>query len=124
MNTKGADTPDHGNHIRIARRKKGLTQAQLALRIGHRHSYIAKIENGTQRGSFTTLYKIAKVLDLPPEFLLHKAGLAPLDFMSLDEISLDLETNQFSQLDPKVKRALLELAPIMEQYLVNRKEEK
>jgi len=32
-------------------------------------------------------------------------------------VQVDLETYQFSKLDPKVKRALLEMAPIFEKYI-------
>ena len=46
-----------------ARRKKGLTQADLARKIGTKQSAIARLESGTHNPSLVLLRKVAKALD-------------------------------------------------------------
>ena len=46
------------------RRKKGISQAQLAKKIGTKQSNIARMEAGQQNFSVESLEKIAKALDL------------------------------------------------------------
>ena len=54
------------------RRKKKLTQKQLAELIGVTQSYISKIEQGNVKSlTIGKLLKLAKVLDVEPEKLLH-----------------------------------------------------
>lgn len=47
-----------GTLIQEARREKGLTQEELAIRIGTTKSYISKIENNVKEVRFSTLQKI------------------------------------------------------------------
>lgn len=105
-----------GDLLKKAREAKGLTQAKLGIQIGHSRTYIFKIEAGIQRGSFTTLFKIAKALDLPPDLVLSKAGFNIPKEQS-EKLELELEDYQFSKLDPKVKRVLLDIAPIVVKYI-------
>ena len=46
-----------------ARTKKGLTQAQLAKKIGTKQSAIARVESGNANPSFDFLLKISSALD-------------------------------------------------------------
>ncbi len=51
--------------LRLAREKKGLTQTDLAKKIGTTQSVIARMENPDYgRFSLTTLFKIAAALEL------------------------------------------------------------
>jgi transcriptional regulator with XRE-family HTH domain len=52
-----------GNQIREIRKKKGLSQEQLAFDAGVDRSYIGGIERGERNVSFLTLIKIAECLD-------------------------------------------------------------
>lgn len=45
------------------RLKRGLTQAQLARRIGTKQSAIARLESGTYNPTIETLEKVAKALN-------------------------------------------------------------
>ncbi|OGL89100.1 transcriptional regulator [Candidatus Uhrbacteria bacterium RIFCSPLOWO2_02_FULL_51_9] len=45
------------------RLKKGMTQAQLARKIGTKQSAIARLESGNYNPSFAFLGKVAKALD-------------------------------------------------------------
>jgi transcriptional regulator with XRE-family HTH domain len=48
--------------LRTIRKKNGLTQAELARRVGVSRSYINKIENGEAKPSLTLLERIASIL--------------------------------------------------------------
>jgi len=52
-----------GEHIRDARKAKGLSQEQLALQAEIDRSYVGGIERGERNVSFLTLVKIAVCLD-------------------------------------------------------------
>lgn len=52
-----------GNQIREERKKKGLSQEQLAFDADVDRSYIGGIERGERNVSFLTLVKIADCLD-------------------------------------------------------------
>ena len=47
-----------GERLRAERRKAGLTQEQLAQRIGTKKSYISRVENGHADIQLSTLFKI------------------------------------------------------------------
>lgn len=54
-----------GRNLRRRRRLLGLTQQQLALKIGVRFQQIQKYECGVNRLSASRLYRLSKVLDVP-----------------------------------------------------------
>lgn len=48
-----------GNEVRIVRRNAGLTQMELARRIGHKHNtYIRRLEKGQES---ITIYQLARI---------------------------------------------------------------
>lgn len=53
-----------GQIIRNARRKKNLTQVQLAEKIGVHPNTIARIERGVQKPNFSTVKKLATALGI------------------------------------------------------------
>ena len=58
----------HGeNPIRVFREYRGLTQQQLADRVGIQRAYLAEIETGRKMGAVKTLKAIAQALDLSLE---------------------------------------------------------
>ena len=61
-----------GLKIAYYRKKKGLTQAPLAEKVGKSTNYIGLIERGNNGKSFSmgTLFAIAQVLGVEPEELL------------------------------------------------------
>ena len=54
----GVDAFILGEKLREARKKSGLTQEQLAARIGTKKSYISRIENGHADVQLSTLFRI------------------------------------------------------------------
>jgi transcriptional regulator with XRE-family HTH domain len=68
-----------GRLVRAKRKALGLTQTDLAARIGVAFQQVQKYEAGTNRISIGRLTRIAEVLDLPPTFFFAgetKAGVA------------------------------------------------
>jgi len=57
----------NGLKIRAARERKGMTLAQLAEKVGKTAPYLSDIERGNRRGSYATLEKIARVLEIRVE---------------------------------------------------------
>ncbi|MEM9194842.1 MAG: helix-turn-helix transcriptional regulator [Myxococcota bacterium] len=65
-----------GSRIRSERRRAGLTQAQLAERIGTYRPIVARVEKGRHRQSLRTLRAYARALDVPVAYLAE-----PLDYL-------------------------------------------
>lgn len=61
---RGEHMENIGNRIKEARKKKGLTQSELAEKIGLTKHAIAKYEQGQREPNLTTLTKIIDELDL------------------------------------------------------------
>ena len=61
-----------GLKIAYYRKARGLTQEQLAEKLGTSTSYIGSIESKTYKPiSLTTLFRIARALDVPPSKFLE-----------------------------------------------------
>jgi transcriptional regulator with XRE-family HTH domain len=59
-----------GSNIRTARRRAGLTQRELAIRINATRSSIANYEGGLQTPGAVVLMRLAKALSVTPNELL------------------------------------------------------
>tara|TARA_B100001123_G_C15226229_1_gene993233 strand:+ start:1001 stop:1207 length:207 start_codon:yes stop_codon:yes gene_type:complete len=59
-----------GIMIRDARKSKGISQENLALQAKIDRSYMSRIERGLANISVESLYKIARVIGVPPQSLL------------------------------------------------------
>lgn len=59
-----------GQKIQKVRQSKGITQEELAARLGMHRTYIGLIERGERNPTIRTLYKIAKALKVPASDLL------------------------------------------------------
>jgi len=58
-----AESLEPGYQVARLRILRGLTQAQLAAKVGTRQPSIARLENGTSKPSFSFLQKVAAALD-------------------------------------------------------------
>jgi transcriptional regulator with XRE-family HTH domain len=69
-NPRSVDARDAeiGRLVRAQRQQLGLTQTDLAERIGVTFQQVQKYENGTNRISMGRLTRIAEALDVPPTF--------------------------------------------------------
>ncbi len=64
-----------GKAIRTIRRKKNISQEQLALQAGIDRSYMGRIERGDNNAAILTLEKISMALEMSLSELLAYAGL-------------------------------------------------
>ena len=55
MDTEDLILTSFGNHLRILREKKGLSQEEFAHRAGLDRTYISGVENGRRNGSLKAL---------------------------------------------------------------------
>jgi transcriptional regulator with XRE-family HTH domain len=53
-----------------ARMKAGLTQRQLARRLGRAHSYVAKVEGGERRLDVNEFLELARALQFDPKHVI------------------------------------------------------
>ena len=105
-----------GRRLRRRRRLLGLTQQQLALKVGIRFQQIQKYECGANRISAARLWELAEALETPvsyfydglAEALERKEAAANGDSFSRKE-TLDL-IQAYYQLDERPRRRLLDLA--------------
>ncbi|MBQ2886378.1 MAG: helix-turn-helix transcriptional regulator [Alphaproteobacteria bacterium] len=70
------------NRIKEIRKEKGLTQAQLAEKIGVFQSVVQKVEAGTTDLNLHWMKKLSKALDVSPLELL------PDEFITRDEVKI------------------------------------
>jgi transcriptional regulator with XRE-family HTH domain len=57
--------------LRQARKEMGLTQAQVAMRLGKPQSYVAKCESGERRVDVVELSEFAKLYGKPLNYFLR-----------------------------------------------------
>jgi transcriptional regulator with XRE-family HTH domain len=78
-----------GTRIRLVRREKGWTQDQLAAAIGVSRSAVAQWETGRAGQITGNLTRIATILDVGVEYLMHgEDKRAPMHAGSGDELAL------------------------------------
>jgi len=90
---------------------------ELAQRCAVDYTYIQKIETGKQRGSVEILIKLSKALGLDPKKVLQETFVLNGDYTTGSDPEMDLETEVFRKLDPRVRKALLDLAPVIKKTL-------
>lgn len=65
---------NYGSRIRILRKRRGLTQEQLAEKMNVSTPYIAKIENGKQTGPVELAVEFSEFFDVSLDYLLMGKG--------------------------------------------------
>jgi transcriptional regulator with XRE-family HTH domain len=68
----GDDSPvgNLGKNLRVARKKLGLTQEEVAQRSGLEQGEVSRVERGLRDPHVSTLEKLAAAVELPPGRLL------------------------------------------------------
>lgn len=102
-----------GEMIRAKRRELGMTQAELAGKVGVTDGYIAKIEVGNQGASNNTLMKIGDILGIADELFMAK--IEPMT--KAIRVKFGKPDKEFTKFNYKLQALLLEIAPIIERYL-------
>jgi transcriptional regulator with XRE-family HTH domain len=59
-----------GRNLRAARKRRGLSQEELALDAGFKRGYVSDMERGTRNPSIKALARLALALDVDPAALL------------------------------------------------------
>jgi len=59
-----------GRNVRAHRRRKGLSQEELALEAGMKRAYVSDLERGTRNPSVRALGRLAEALQVEPAELL------------------------------------------------------
>jgi transcriptional regulator with XRE-family HTH domain len=59
-----------GRNVREARKRRGLSQEELAFNAGMKRSYVSDLERGTRNPSVKALARLAEALDVSPASLL------------------------------------------------------
>ncbi|ALG89620.1 MAG: XRE family transcriptional regulator [Confluentimicrobium sp.] len=110
-----------GKRIRHRRWMVGMTQQQLAERVGIKFQQIQKYETGMNRVSASRLWDIADALEVPVSFFFEglgqkhaddiEAGTAPADILS-DKEALELVRSYYA-IPENQRRRLFELARVL-----------
>jgi len=93
-------TTEIGGRLRLLRKDRGLTQAELARQIGIQQSDLSRMEQGEYRVSLDNLFKILGVFELDLT-----------DFFGDDSSSSDAVQQPLSRHDMKILHMLRELSP-------------
>ncbi|MCW8843141.1 MAG: helix-turn-helix domain-containing protein [Rhodobacteraceae bacterium] len=109
-----------GKRIRQRRWLTGMTQQQLAQKVGIKFQQIQKYETGANRVSASRLWDIADALDVPVSFFFEgieaddtneASAKVPADIMG-DKEALDLVRSYYS-IPENQRRRLFELARVL-----------
>ena len=110
-----------GKRIRHRRWLVGITQQQLAAKVGIKFQQIQKYETGANRVSASRLWDISETLDVPISFFFkgiekskepsETGGVVPADLMG-DKESLDLVRSYYS-IPENQRRRLFDLARVL-----------
>jgi len=110
-----------GKRIRHRRWMVGMTQQQLAERVGIKFQQIQKYETGMNRVSASRLWDIADALEVPVSFFFEgldqkgpkaeKAGAVPADILA-DKEALELVRSYYA-IPETQRRRLFELARVL-----------
>jgi transcriptional regulator with XRE-family HTH domain len=60
-----------GKTLRRYRKAKGWSQEKLALESGHQRVFISWLENGKKQATVSTVFTLAKALDIDPSELIR-----------------------------------------------------
>lgn len=83
------DYKDFGARVRTLRRRKGLTQEELAERISISASFMGHIERGTRIASLETLVALCNELKVTPQALLSASLTNEIDEHLPDHLSME-----------------------------------
>ncbi len=84
------------NNVKVRRKRNGLTQAELAKKIGVSTSFITEIETVRKAPSFSTVEKIAEVLETPAWTLFSEYSEKIRDAQEGDELLKFLLKNKIN----------------------------
>lgn len=91
-------------NLRNRRKKLGLTQSELAERIGVSTSFITEIETGKKAPSFTTIERIANSTGVPAwTFFCEHGTVGDEGLKNLEALTYTLKESVFNAIDQVLK---------------------
>jgi len=99
-----------GRRIKTCRKNAGLTQVDLAEKLGVTDKYISQIECGTSEVSLKRIFKLAELLEIKPEYLISDINPGSGDYLK-SEIS-----EQLNKLTSKKTEFFIELIDLISRY--------
>ncbi|EPC8411303.1 helix-turn-helix domain-containing protein [Bacillus thuringiensis] len=107
-----------GENIRFLRKKRGLTQEELAERIDLQQAYIGGVERGERNISMLTLQKIAVGLEVSPDKVLN-FGNINLPEIPQREVFLSIITSLIHQKNVDELQFILKFLHNFSEYVEN-----
>lgn len=99
-----------GRRIREARELAGLTQKELARKIGVTSSAIANYENDTSHPKESILYALIDALDIEPNFLFQDCvSVSPSNTIASEEYDMVLKFRKLDSYSKKIVLSIIEL---------------
>jgi transcriptional regulator with XRE-family HTH domain len=96
--------PKRGHYIKEWRKHRGLTQDQLAERIGMDRAYLSKIESGKRRYDQPFLEAAAEILQCEPADLIIRDPLDPDGIWSVWDQLKPVEKSQVVEIAKTIRR--------------------
>jgi transcriptional regulator with XRE-family HTH domain len=96
--------PKRGHYIKEWRKHRGLTQDQLAERIGMDRAYLSKIESGKRRYDQPFLEAAAEILQCEPADLIVRDPSDPDGIWSIWDTLRPVEKSQVVEIAKTIKR--------------------
>jgi transcriptional regulator with XRE-family HTH domain len=91
---------DTGKLLAELRKKKGLSQAELASAAGITQASLSHIENGSKKPHKSTIDKLCEALDMPPQMFY---------FLTIREEDLpDSSREKFTSIESDLKKLILD----------------
>lgn len=95
------------NNLKNRRKQLKLTQADLANKVNVSTSFITEIENARKSPSFTTIEKLASVLEAPPwSFFCERGDSVSIKHSEKEKISFALKNEINNTIDNFVKNKI------------------
>lgn len=107
-----------GENIRFLRKKRGLTQEELAERINLQQAYIGGVERGERNISMLTLQKIADGLEVSPDLVLNFGNINLIDNPQRGE-SLSIITSLLHQKNADELQFILKFLQDFSEFVEN-----
>ena len=103
-----------GRRIRHRRWLVGISQKELAERVGLRFQQIQKYETGSNRVSASKLWEISKVLDVPVEYFFRDVNQSDEEQLNiLDDRNAAILLTSYYKLNQDQRKALFEMATVL-----------
>lgn len=107
---------DIGERVKQARLARGMSQAELAEKLGLSDAYISKIELGKNAMTVTVLVKLSDILDVSTDWLLRNKT------REAQEITIAELEEMFEDCNPNERNALMKLIHQMKSTIMDLKQ--